>query len=1101
MAACYETYKYIHKQTFKHDPAQVMDNKYDSLDSLDGKFVVLGTNYRVYDAGSPYASTFLHDLEALPVSARVFHEVIFAKPQKLRFDIDADHDKLIPMVTPRCVTDETPETLELPQWDIDSYLDAYVEPSSFNYDHPDDNIDDVGVNDINDPPQTKPVYDNIDDVYQYVYTSIYDAICTAYFITYGNDLDPANIIVTESHGDNIKSNHIIIDKVYVSGYEQAAMFARRVFNYIPEDCRVFMDMSIYKSLQNFRIAGCHKGDLRVKRIITGHDAASTLITNTTGCVLLPDQAVEITKQAPKSGDLHPDDIATCLRMCADAGLLRYHRHRRTCGRILLFDRFAASYCDICNREHPIDNSLLIVVGDGVLFRECRRYNFHHGKDGKHFIIMGNFLSAVAGSAKNTDWAEKVITDHIANAIKANDDAKSATGTSTTVPTITPAKTTLMFREWPQHNYAEPQLRPFELVDTLVVHAAMKMGKTKALTDFITKHFTDTLQPKVIRIVSFRQTFSGNVKEKFPDFTLYSDVNGVLNQPRVIVQVESLWRLRINETPPDLLVLDECESIFEQFDSGLLRGNFNECFAKFQYMMKYSKHVVCMDAGLTNRTFRVLRVMRDHSDMLYHYNSYANAVDDNYYITSDKARWLGVLYSAVAEGDRIAVPMSSVTEAKTLEANLHKKYPNKRIKLYSAETLASEKREHFTDVNAYWSELDILIYTPTVSAGVSFERKHFNKIFGYFTDKSCPVETCVQMIGRIRDVASHEHYICINATGNTLPTTPEQVHERLVSSRENLRSMFDESHLAIVTKYDGSGRPCIQTTDYYQLYVENTIIKNISKNSFIKWFIHVVSHYGAKCHQLTEEVYAGATGIDLFIDGALNEEVETIQMEHSAVRSEIATAACEKIAQAADITGEEYEAIRINMSTGVDVPADQRAEFDKFRLRRAYEYRGEITSKFVAKYNTPHAKYVFKNIRRLESATVDGKINLAQIQQEELSMHEYLTEYDPLTEITRRYAYDKHRLALGLINICGWDNLGDPRQFHEIELSHKLRSSQLFTTTLLQACREFEIRQPKITNADVPALVNTINKVISAMYGARITRGHGQMYTLSCFVKP
>lgn len=1061
--ASYETYDYIHKQTFKHDPAQVMDNKYSTLDSLAGKFIVKGANYRVYNAGEPYASAFLRDLEALPAQARVFHEVIFARPQRLRFDIDASHAKLAPLITVGAASEKITDV----EWDFDTYLDSCVD------EHPDDNIADECGGCV--PAQ----YNSVDEAYQYVFNAVYEAIIAAYFITYGADIDERDIIICQSHGADVKSNHIILDGVYVSGHEQAGAFARVVHSYLPENCRALLDMSIYKSLQNFRIAGCVKtGDTRVKSVVTGHNVASTLITNTTGCRLLPD-ITTATKKTASSGELHPDELDACLRMCADAGLLRYHRHRQTCGRLLLFDRIASSYCDICNREHPVDNSLLVAVGEGVVFRQCRRYIHDHGRDGKHFIIIGSFLPVVAPASKVDAWAEKTMASSIENTI--------AKKTNTT---------TLLFREWRSNIYAEPQLREFELVDTLVVHAGMKMGKTKALTTYITNHFGDTLRPKVIRIVSFRQTFSGNIKEKFPEFTLYSDVVGALTQPRLIVQVESLWRLRITETPPDLLVLDECESIFEQFDSGLLRGNFNECFAKFQYMMRHAKHVVCMDAGLTNRTFRVLRAMRDKEDVLYHYNTYANAINDTYYITSDKARWLGVLYSAVADGDNIAVPMSSVAEARVLEANLCKKYPAKRIKLYSADTLASEKREHFANVDAYWSELDILIYTPTVSAGVSFERKHFNKIFGYFTDKSCPVETCIQMIGRIRDVASHEHYICITATGNTLPTTPEQVHERLVSQRENLRTQFDETGLAIVTKYDADGKPIIQTTDYYQLYVENTIVKNISKNTFIKWFIHRVGAYGASIQQLTETVYADATGLDLFIDGKVNEDVETIQIEHSNARSIITTAACEKIAAAADITGEEYEAIRTNMSTNVDVTADERAEFDKFRLRRAYDYTGTIDAKFVSQYNTPHAKYTYKNLRRLADATIDGKIDLSKIQKEELATHEYLMEYDPLTEITRRYTYDRHRLALGLLNICGWTDLSDVRQFHEVELNHRIRSSTQFTSTINLACREFEMRQPKLTNADTGQLIGIISKILNAMYGASIRRGHSGQYAIA-----
>src|SRR5581483_4166964 len=137
-------------------------------------------------------------------------------------------------------------------------------------------------------------------------------------------------------------------------------------------------------------------------------------------------------------------------------------------------------------------------------------------------------------------------------------------------------------------YAEPALRPFELAPTLCVRARMKMGKTKALTEHLARHFISDINRITIRIVSFRQTFSANIKEKFPNFTLYSDVKGDLVDDRLIVQVESLHRLKISEQPT-LLILDECESIFEQFDSGLLK-RFNMSWAVFQWLLKYSKYV-------------------------------------------------------------------------------------------------------------------------------------------------------------------------------------------------------------------------------------------------------------------------------------------------------------------------------------------------------------------------------------------------------------------------------------------------------------------------------------------------------------------------------
>jgi hypothetical protein len=59
---------------------------------------------------------------------------------------------------------------------------------------------------------------------------------------------------------------------------------------------------------------------------------------------------------------------------------------------------------------------------------------------------------------------------------------------------------------------------------------------------------------------------------------------------------------------------------------------------------------------------------------YHECSYKNATEDKYSFTTDRLKWLGVLYSSIDAGHKIAVPMSSKMEADTLYNNLLKRYP-------------------------------------------------------------------------------------------------------------------------------------------------------------------------------------------------------------------------------------------------------------------------------------------------------------------------------------------------------------------------------------------------------------------------------------------
>ncbi len=88
----FESFKYIHKTQYEHDDEYTLEHKYKNLGMIAGKMTVYahGGGYRVYDS----ADLFLGHLSTMEAHERVFHEVIFDVPQKLKFDIDASIDKL-----------------------------------------------------------------------------------------------------------------------------------------------------------------------------------------------------------------------------------------------------------------------------------------------------------------------------------------------------------------------------------------------------------------------------------------------------------------------------------------------------------------------------------------------------------------------------------------------------------------------------------------------------------------------------------------------------------------------------------------------------------------------------------------------------------------------------------------------------------------------------------------------------------------------------------------------------------------------------------------------------------------------------------------------
>ena len=83
-----------------------------------------------------------------------------------------------------------------------------------------------------------------------------------------------------------------------------------------------------------------------------------------------------------------------------------------------------------------------------------------------------------------------------------------------------------------------------------------------------------------------------------------------------------------------------------------------------------------------------------------------------------------------------------------------KYPLLNILIYTSFTHDSEKMK-LDDVNNIWDKCDVLIYSPTIEAGVNFDKPHFNKIFGILSDMSTSQRSFIQMLNRVRKITDNE----------------------------------------------------------------------------------------------------------------------------------------------------------------------------------------------------------------------------------------------------------------------------------------------------------------------------------------------------------
>ena len=864
---------------------------------------------------------------------------------------------------------------------------------------------------------------DLDVLEQIIYTII-DVFQSQYYISDGVFLTPSDIFVYESSGTvNLQeqkySFHIVLDATVANNYE-GAHFTTLVLNNLPPLIQAVVDSRVNKTLQNFRLPYSIKVDQYggARKKIPSTRARDRLGTR----VAEPKDFLVWSLENPLSPKIQQIEapitpISTeCPADIAQLVAEKYpgiHTYYKSCGNLHLFRREQESYCELCDRVHSRDNTLMVVRLDGAILEKCR-------KSSNYVILKKN----------STSLSVAELINQLETALPLNE--LDYTGKI--------------------YAYEQATMREYDLVDTLFVKSQMKMGKTKSLLTYLNTHFNQVIggQQRVI-FITFRKTFSQNLKEIFPDFTLYTALTGPIYQamhPRLVIQVESLHRIVLDYgTPTDLVILDESESILEQFSSGLLK-KFNSAFAIFSYLLQSAAHVICMDANMSNQTYLTVTRLRPNPDQLLHLNTYLNATEESYLFTFDENQWVGHLYEALLNSKKIVVVLNSLKEAEKTYVATTALFPTKKIKIYSSKSTPQE-REDLNYVNEKWSQLDVLIYTPTISAGVSYEIEHFDILFGYFVNQSCTVETCRQMMGRIRSIKNH--IICLKSFPMFLPTETAKIEEYICSQRALL---FDPPQIpATITS---TGRVEYFKTPYYYLWLETERIRNLSKNNFAKRFIRQVLATGAMCGALPATTTNMASE---FIRYGENAKAQKHAM----------------IAAAADLT--EPDAINLAeklKAEDITITRQNLYELEKYWLRVTYEWEYTIDDQFVATYSQPEVKKIWMCLKQIVR-NVSCARALQTLQAQERG--KFLTFGNNWT-----YTYHKHLIALTVLELCGFINMVDPNEVLLTTFQDQLETAVRPYLKKKQKTLAYEFRIQSYKN-----VLKAINLILNQMYGIQLIK--------------
>ena len=297
------------------------------------------------------------------------------------------------------------------------------------------------------------------------------------------------------------------------------------------------------------------------------------------------------------------------------------------------------------------------------------------------------------------------------------------------------------------------LKMFKECDTIVVQSACGFGKTKSLNEFVAARAPEG---KRIVFVSFRKTLSKKHHEELVPlgFVIYDEVTTrEISARLVVVQMDSVYRV-VGDA--DIVVLDECESTFAHLITFVHEKK--AAFTSLANLVQKADMVICMDALMGPTTVNFLTNFKRNpkyylNEDPIHANKALCPVDtlEDYY---------GLVLSKAKKGRKIYCPVNVVRVANELYDLLKVQFPHLRIGLYTKDTMLAHPRT-YKELMAEWANLDIVICSPTIVAGISFENPHFDYICAYFSSMSSMAEISHQQNFRVREVVKGKIYICIH----------------------------------------------------------------------------------------------------------------------------------------------------------------------------------------------------------------------------------------------------------------------------------------------------------------------------------------------------
>lgn len=323
-------------------------------------------------------------------------------------------------------------------------------------------------------------------------------------------------------------------------------------------------------------------------------------------------------------------------------------------------------------------------------------------------------------------------------------------------------------------YNERWQRPYDLdrYSTIIAQSPMGSGKTTQICEVV-KNKGDGLK---ILVLAPRRCFAKSIateitKKSGIPFTCYLDVTkkaDLRKEQYLVCQMESIHHLK-----PDynMIIADEITSCLTQFSSQqTMKGKIDIVAEAFEAIWKAAEYKIVSDAFINPKVIKFIENFEyrkqpptietaftghdPYAHVLFMKNE--NIPEERKCIEVEiENEMLGKMISSLKSGKKCVFVVASQQKGMLYLASIKEYIPDIKYKFYHSKN--KDDVDDLLNVNEHWAELDLLIYTSSITVGVNFDLEHFDELYMYSSCKSSTVRDNFQSSMRCRYIKDKVMY--------------------------------------------------------------------------------------------------------------------------------------------------------------------------------------------------------------------------------------------------------------------------------------------------------------------------------------------------------